>query len=98
MENVNNVYQESQGQEENKKEAFVEKTSYEEINEAVPFDTKTYPQFASSATPDDDKNDTEEEDEDEETDSPDRDWGTVDPQEHPGASSGMDPSGPGSAV
>lgn len=35
---------------------------------------------------------------DEETDAHDTDWGTVDPQEHPGRSSGMDPSGPGSAV
>jgi hypothetical protein len=35
---------------------------------------------------------------DDEEETPDNDWGTVDPQEHPGRSSGMDPSGPGSAV
>lgn len=46
---------------------------------------------------DDDDKKTEEQ-EKEEQDSHDRDWGDVDPQEHPGRSSGMDPSGPGSAV
>ena len=35
---------------------------------------------------------------DDDQEAPNTDWGTVDPQEHPGRSSGMDPSGPGSAV
>lgn len=45
-----------------------------------------------------DRKDDEKKERDDEQDSPDTDWGTVDPQEHPGRSSGMDPSGPGSAV
>ena len=53
---------------------------------------------AYSDDPDEDDEDEDDEDEDEENDSVDRDWGTVDPQEHLGIPSDMDPSGPGSAV
>ena len=45
--------------------------------------------------------DREDEDDEEDTDeeeTPKTDWGSVDPQEHPGLPSDMDPSGPGSAV
>ena len=44
-----------------------------------------------------DKEDDSDQDEDEE-ESSDKDWGTVDPQEHPGPPSDMDPTAPGSAV
>ena len=47
---------------------------------------------------DEEDDDDENEDDDTENDSPKRDWGSVDPQEHPGIPSDMDPSGPGSAV
>ncbi len=45
-----------------------------------------------------DRDDDKEKEEETDEETPDRDWGTVDPQEHPGRSTGMDPSGPGSAV
>lgn len=44
---------------------------------------------------DEDEDEDNEEDEEETTKT---DWGSVDPQEHPGLPSDMDPSGPGSAV
>ncbi|GEP51883.1 hypothetical protein FNO01nite_25550 [Flavobacterium noncentrifugens] len=51
-----------------------------------------------SSYDDPEEGDDEDEEDDDEEDSTDRDWGTVDPQEHPGIPSDMDPSGPGSAV
>lgn len=46
----------------------------------------------------DDSDDDDQEDDDDNEGIADSDWGTVDPQEHPGPRSGMDPSAPGSAV
>ena len=54
--------------------------------------------YAAGSNDDPDKDDDDDKDEEDDDDSADRDWGTVDPQEHPGIPSDMDPSGPGSAV
>lgn len=66
--------------------------------EANGFGTEDQEEHSIYAGSYDDPEEEEDDDDDDEDDSPDRDWGTVDPQEHPGIPSDMDPSGPGSAV
>ncbi|OYU80321.1 MAG: hypothetical protein CFE23_09645 [Flavobacterium sp. BFFFF1] len=54
--------------------------------------------FNAAFAGDDVDDDDEEENNDDDNEEEKGDWGTVDPLEHPGAPSPMDPSAPGSAV